>query len=693
MDDNVITISTHNVNGYTRSKDFLRSLCDDVPNAIRGLQEHWLRPPYKKQHGVNQLRCLHPNFDGFGTSAMKKSNETKVNIGRPFGGTGFLYNKKYSDCLRPLLNYSHERVTVMELSTESTRILLINAYMPYYNSRDLAAYLNMYRETLGFIENVMSQNRDSQFIILADFNCNISDDSHCYTKLFRKLMADFSLISAFDLISDFDWNNSFTRFDKKTKSYTLIDGFVISKDLVSLIDNVRISHYGDNVSDHLPVELDLHVVVKETETVNSNALPYINWSKLSDESLSLFKQRMSDNLDAIECLPHNILHGNQLCSIDCHKFDLEQYYDAITAAVVDAESTLPTTNPNTQRSFWSDELSKLKECSIDCTNYWHSMGRPNSGPVFDCKKDCSYKYKNAVRKQKTSHERKRIEVMHENLLDHDSNSFWTKWNSINRVGNTLVTRINGETNSKNIANAFAGHFEKVYGGHDTPEHLHLKDEFLDFFSRYHSDHLSDDLTPFYLSWQDMITIASKIKVGKASAGIIRPEHFIQGAPGLLGHFHILFNGMIQHGYVPTEFLKGTISPIIKDTQGDVSDVSNYRGITLGSLPAKLFECAIQLKTVKFLETDGLQFGFKKKTSAAHALFTLESTVNYFNRNGSDVFVAFLDCSKAFDRISHYGLFSKLMHRNFPLRFLLCIKFWYEKMFAVVKWGTEVSREF
>ena len=116
------------------------------------------------------------------------------------------------------------------------------------------------------------------------------------------------------------------------------------------------------------------------------------------------------------------------------------------------------------------------------------------------------------------------------------------------------------------------------------------------------------MTSFYL------TIASKIKVGKASAGIIRPEHFIQGAPGLLGHFHILFNGMIQHGYVSTEFLNGTISPIIKDTQGDVSNVSNYRGITLGSLPAKLFECAIQLKTVKFLETDGLRFGFKKTSS-------------------------------------------------------------------------------
>ena len=93
---NTITISTHNVNGYSRSKEFIRSLCDENKNSIRAIQEHWLQPPYKKQQGVNQLRVLHPEFDGFGTSAMKKSVGSQIIKGRPFGGTGFVYNKKYA---------------------------------------------------------------------------------------------------------------------------------------------------------------------------------------------------------------------------------------------------------------------------------------------------------------------------------------------------------------------------------------------------------------------------------------------------------------------------------------------------------------------------------------------------------------------------------------------------------------------
>ena len=35
---------------------------------------------------------------------------------------------------------------------------------------------------------------------------------------------------------------------------------------------------------------------------------------------------------------------------------------------------------------------------------------------------------------------------------------------------------------------------------------------------------------------------------------------------------------------------------------------------------------------------------------------MQSTIDAFNKQGSKVFVAFLDCTKTFDRISHHGLF-------------------------------------
>ena len=59
-------------------------------------------------------------------------------------------------------------------------------------------------------------------------------------------------------------------------------------------------------------------------------------------------------------------------------------------------------------------------------------------------------------------------------------------------------------------------------------------------------------------------------------------------------------------------------------------------------------------------------------------------------NGSRVFCAFLDASKAFDRLVHSGLFLKLMDRNVPLIFLDIIVSWYSNLSCRVKWGESFS---
>ena len=446
-----ITFSTHNVNGYKRSKEFLYSQCDSNPNSIYAIQEHWLRPPYKKQFGVNQLRCLHPDFDGYGTSAMTKSNDSKLATGRPYGGTGYLFNKKFSNCLKPLLNYSHERVTVLELTTSSDRIILINCYFPFYNSRDMENYVTLYKDTVGFIDNVMHQNRDCKFILLADFNCDIRDRNHRYARLIHPLMAKYMLVSAYDLVDGFDYTTAYTRYDSKTSSYTLIDGILISADLKPLVSRVCISHCGDNVSDHVPVVMDMSLQIAES-CCNQQRIPrYVNWKKLTTAQKLSFKNKMSESLSAIH-IPQELNHGIKCCSDDTHKFMLEQYYMEIVSAISEAESVLPQVNPNSQKSYWNDELGDLKRSSVECGNQWKSLGCPRSGPAFECWKRCHFSYKSAIRKSKADREKAYNEAMLDDMTSKDGVAFWQKWNSVNKVGNLISSRINGETDEQNIAN-------------------------------------------------------------------------------------------------------------------------------------------------------------------------------------------------------------------------------------------------
>ena len=100
-----------------------------------------------------------------------------------------------------------------------------------------------------------------------------------------------------------------------------------------------------------------------------------------------------------------------------------------------------------------------------------------------------------------------------------------------------------------------------------------------------------------------------------------------------------------------------------------------------------------MKFGSFLSSHELQFGFKPKHSVNHAVFTLKSCVNFFTQRGSSVYVAFLDYSKAFDTISHSGLFLKLMDRKVPLCFLMIIMFWYLNMKYDVKWANARSNPF
>ena len=58
-----------------------------------------------------------------------------------------------------------------------------------------------------------------------------------------------------------------------------------------------------------------------------------------------------------------------------------------------------------------------------------------------------------------------------------------------------------------------------------------------------------------------------------------------------------------------------------------------------------------------------------------------------------MYLAFLDCSKAFDRISHWGLFVKLIKRQVPLCFLLSVLYLYLNMSCTVKWKTSLSKVF
>src|SRR5207245_4451541 len=81
----------------------------------------------------------------------------------------------------------------------------------------------------------------------------------------------------------------------------------------------------------------------------------------------------------------------------------------------------------------------------------------------------------------------------------------------------------------------------------------------------------------------------------------------------------------------------------------------------------------------------------KGSSCSHAIYTVRKTVETFCSQGSTANLCSLDISKAFDKINHLKLFSKLINRKVPIELIVMLKCWYSKIQCCVRWGNSLSR--
>ena len=102
LDKVSISIFSHKINGVLGSEHFLHSKCSENEMNIFCVQEHWLHPNYKRVKSINQLRTVHPSFDGYGVSAMRNVHNEAVMKSRPYRGTGFISYEQLSCFPQPM---------------------------------------------------------------------------------------------------------------------------------------------------------------------------------------------------------------------------------------------------------------------------------------------------------------------------------------------------------------------------------------------------------------------------------------------------------------------------------------------------------------------------------------------------------------------------------------------------------------
>lgn len=129
---------------------------------------------------------------------------------------------------------------------------------------------------------------------------------------------------------------------------------------------------------------------------------------------------------------------------------------------------------------------------------------------------------------------------------------------------------------------------------------------------------------------------------------------------------LIFRESLSNSQLPIQFRSANITPLYK--KGDKSTASNYRPVSLTSIPCKIMESIIRTKMEDYLYKNNIiskeQHGFVKKKSCTSNLLETLDFISMSLDKSIPVDVILLDFAKAFDTVPHRRLIAKLKAYGF-----------------------------
>ena len=120
-------------------------------------------------------------------------------------------------------------------------------------------------------------------------------------------------------------------------------------------------------------------------------------------------------------------------------------------------------------------------------------------------------------------------------------------------------------------------------------------------------------------------------------------------PVCVESLHKIITFCFQSGTVPSEWNIGLIKPIPKGDGKDPRDPLSYRGITLISIPSKIYADILNIRLSNWIEENSFlveeQNGFRQNRSCMEHIYTLYSVINKRKLNKLSTYACFVDAKR------------------------------------------------
>ena len=188
---------------------------------------------------------------------------------------------------------------------------------------------------------------------------------------------------------------------------------------------------------------------------------------------------------------------------------------------------------------------------------------------------------------------------------------------------------------------------------------------------------------------------NETKAGKAPGmDGVRAEMLKEGGVTVLEWLVRVFNVCFMLSMVPVDWVIACIVPLYK-SKGDMYECSNFRGISLLSVVGKVYGRIlinrIRDKTENVIAE--VQSGFRRGRGCIDQIFIVRQICEKYLAKGKDVYFAFLDLEKAYDRVDREAMWSVLRMYGIGGRLLRAVESLYSNSRACVRVGNEVSEWF
>ena len=614
-------------------------------------------------------------------------------VGKPEGikrehGVGFAIRSQLVERLNGKYPSGiNERLMTMELPLTGGTLTLISAYAPTLQSSSESKDI-FYDQLNDIINSVPSMHK---LLLLGDFNARVGTDHINWSNaigrhgvrtensngtLLLTTCAEHELIITNTMFPQSDKYKN-TWMHPRTKKWHMLDYVITRQRDMNDIHLTRAKCGSRAWSDHKLVKSEIALCVK---------IPRQRQRTVAHKKLDVEKLK---SLEVREELANKL--SDAFIAEDNTNSTTQTKWDSFKNTTLRVSEEV-LGNPKRKHRDWFDEndpnilplLNNLHDLHLE----WQS-DKTNADKHKEYA-TCKQQVQRSLREMQDTWWKERADELQAAVDMHDMKVFYKGLDAVYGPKIKATSAIKTKdglvlTEPSSILERWAEHFDSVLNQSSTFD-MSLLDEIPQWNANEELDALPN--------LEEILKSIKQLSCGKSPGDDgIPPEVYKHGGNCIAERLLDLYTQMWQEGGVIQSFKDASLIHIYK-RKGDRLCCDNHRGISLLSIAGKILARIILNRLIKHIESIGLvpesQCSFRSGRGTTNMIFSLRQIQEKCKLQDQDLYLLFIDLTKAFDTVSREGLWLVLEKIGCPKHFVDIIKSFHDGMQASVREGGDKS---